>query len=95
VELGTKAHFPPLSAIAAWVRHKGLAGSYSIKTHRRVGSKASQAGQDLAVAFLIARAISRRGTKAVKYLERALTENRERIVRYIGEAVTSIIRSNS
>jgi len=46
-------------------------------------------------AFLVARAISRRGTKAVKYLERAFDQNISRIVGYIDAAVKSIIRSNS
>jgi phage gpG-like protein len=48
-----------------------------------------------ASAFLVARAISRRGTKAVKYLERAFDQNISRIVGYIDAAVKSIIRSNS
>ena len=94
VELGTKPHWPPMAAITAWAHRKGIGGIYSIKTRRRVGSKATQESQDVAVAFLVARAISMRGTKAVKYLERAFTENRERIVRYIDAAVQAIIRSN-
>lgn len=43
-------------------------------------------------AFLVARAISRRGTKAVKYLERAFTDNISRIVGYLDAAVQGIVR---
>lgn len=44
--------------------------------------------------FLVRRAIGRRGTKAHKYLERALTENASRIVRLIGTTVGKIVRSD-
>jgi len=41
--------------------------------------------------FLVARAISRRGTKAVKYLERAVTDNQQRIGNILEDAVADII----
>lgn len=44
-------------------------------------------------AFLVARAIARRGTKAVKYLERAFEENQGRIVAMIERAVKQITES--
>lgn len=59
-----------------------------------VGALAVWARRHGTTAFLVARAISRRGTKAVKYLERAITENRERIVSYIGDAVARIVRGD-
>lgn len=42
--------------------------------------------------FLVRRAIGLRGTKAVKFLERAFTENADRIVRIIGHTVAKIVR---
>lgn len=45
--------------------------------------------------FLVRRAIGLRGTKAVKYLERAFTENAERIVRIIGHTVATIVRKGN
>ena len=42
--------------------------------------------------FLVQRAIARRGTKAVKYLERAVTQNVSEIVRILSDAVARIIR---
>lgn len=52
-------------ALTDWVkRHGGAYGSsYSIKTHRRVGSKAANYDADMQAAWLIARAILRRGLK--------------------------------
>lgn len=44
-------------------------------------------------AFLVARAIARRGTKAVKFLQRAFEENAPRIVRMIDLAVKKITES--
>jgi HK97 gp10 family phage protein len=43
--------------------------------------------------FLVRRAIGLRGTKAVKYLERAFVANKDRIVQLIGNAVARIVRS--
>lgn len=43
-------------------------------------------------AFLVARAIARRGLKARKYLQRAVDDNRARIEDIIGDAVTRIVR---
>ena len=60
-----------------------------------VGALATWAGRHGTVAFLVARAISRRGTKAVKYLERGFTENIGRIVGYLDAAVGAIVRRNS
>jgi phage gpG-like protein len=44
-------------------------------------------------AFLVARAISRRGTKPVEYLQRAFDANKGRIELKINQAVTGIIKS--
>ena len=43
VEFGTKPHWPPLEPLIYWVRRKRLAGTYSIKTRRRLGSASRQA----------------------------------------------------
>src|SRR5574340_872892 len=53
MELGTKPHFAPIDVIQAWVHRKGLAGTYSVKTHRRTGPRDMQASQDRSVAYLI------------------------------------------
>jgi HK97 gp10 family phage protein len=94
VELGSKPHFPPIAAIMGWVHRQGMAGMYSIRSHRRVGSKATQASEDRSVAFLIARSIARRGGKAHPFLQPAFEENAEPIVRLLGDAVGQIVRSD-
>lgn len=74
VEFGTGPHFPPIAPIIAWVHQRGLSadtaitGTYSIKTHKRTGGAKTVAKQDEELAFLIARAISRRGTKPQPHL---------------------------
>ena len=71
----TKPHFPPLEPIQRWVRMKGLAGNFSVATHRRLGNRAIQDAQDRAIAFLIARSIARKGTKGLQFLKLALDQN--------------------
>lgn len=70
----TKPHFPPVNKIAKWVRIKGLAGKYSIKTKRRLGGKQSKYDEDTALAWLIARKIARKGTKGLKFFDLALKQ---------------------
>lgn len=50
-----------LRAIVGWVQRKGISGTYSVKTHKRSGSKADRYMQDLEVAYPIARAIAHNG----------------------------------
>lgn len=90
VELGTKPHWVPISALSTWVHHKNLAGTYSVKTHRRTGSKASQESQDRSVAFVISRKIHISGTPAVEYLGKAFEANRQKIEARFNRAVTEI-----
>ena len=55
MELGTRPHWPPRSALEVWARRHGT------------------------TAFLVCRAIARRGTKARRFLQRAVEENERRI----------------
>ena len=41
--------------------------------------------------YLVARGIAAHGTKAVKFLERAVTDNEEQIYRILGDAVAEIV----
>lgn len=50
-----------LRTIVEWVRRKGIAGRYSVKTRRRVGSKAVQQQENLSVAWPIAMSILKNG----------------------------------
>lgn len=72
---------PPVAAIALWVKRKGLAGTYSIKTsgknqtHRRKGTRAKQDAQDLSLAWAIAISIARKGTKAKHVFQQAYDQS--------------------
>lgn len=47
--------------IVRWVKRKGIAGIYSVKTRRRLGSKINQLAEDYKVAWPIALSILRNG----------------------------------
>lgn len=47
--------------ITEWVRRKGITGRFSVKTRRRVGSKAVQQSENLSAAWPIALSILRNG----------------------------------
>ncbi len=80
VHEGTKPHFPPIEPILKWVIFKGLlnknksgAGNGSgLKSTKKAADVSSEAKQ---IAYLIARKISRSGTKAFPFLNMALNMN--------------------
>jgi len=63
-----------LEAIMDWVKDKGLAGTYSVKTQRRTGNKGARNFEDAAVAYPIALAILRKGIRPQPYLYPAIKE---------------------
>ncbi len=67
MELGTKPHWPPVSALQTWARRHGMN------------------------AFLVARAIARKGLKPRKFLQEAYDHNKPEIKRIVGARVTSIV----
>jgi GNAT superfamily N-acetyltransferase len=54
-------------AIIEWVRRKGIAGRYSVKTRRRVGNKNKQQQENIAAAWPIIMSIMKNGVKAHPY----------------------------
>ncbi len=67
MELGTKAHFPPLSALEVWAKRHGT------------------------TAFVVAKAIARKGIKARRFLQGGIEQNESKIVNLIGDAVGRIV----
>jgi hypothetical protein len=63
VELDCRPHWPPLAPLIEWARDSHLAGVYSIRTQRRLGSQADQARQNRALARAVQVKISREGTR--------------------------------
>lgn len=79
LEMGTKPHFPPTGPIQFWVE-------------RKLGLS----GQDAAAtAFLIARAISVRGTKGKKMFATGFEESEGRLMRILSEIPAEIVRQIS
>ena len=77
VEAGTKPHFPPVAPIRHWVE-------------RKLGITGKEAGS---VAFLIARAISKRGTKGAGMFEKSFDENEAAVIRILEMIPADIIRA--
>lgn len=75
---GTRAHWPPPAPIERWV---------ALKARRGV----MDAGKSIkSTAFLIARAISRRGTKAQPFLAYALRLNQRAMVQRVAKAIDAV-----
>lgn len=64
VEYGTKPHFPPISAIEGWIQVKPIIPD----------SRTGKVPTTRQLAFMIARSISKNGTKAYHPLEKALNQ---------------------
>ena len=81
------AHYPPYKELVPWVRRKGIAGTYSITTRRRLGGKHTQARQDIGAAIAIAKAIGKRGgLKPRRFLRNALKDNLNKIKGFLRQA---------
>lgn len=76
VEYGTRKHFPPVGPIQHWVE-------------RKLGLSGSHARS---VAFMIARAISRRGTKGAHMVEKGFDESEAAVMRILEEIPDDIAR---
>lgn len=80
VEFGRKAgKAPPTSILEGWVMKKGLADSFTASGNRRRRG-ASFAQKVKSIAFLIARKISKYGTKPAPYFQPAIDQYRSQII---------------
>ena len=75
VHEGTKPHFPPVDAIKKWVIQKGLVRKGSKPTTFRSAKGTNLEKVAQGIAFVIARSIAKRGTKALPFLKIALAQN--------------------
>lgn len=94
---GPKTKFEDfLKIIAAWVHRKGLdsrsaiTGRFSTKTKRRLGSKATQATEDEAVAWPIAVSILRKGVKPHPFFYAPYLEEKPKIIKQVKKILDSI-----
>jgi hypothetical protein len=77
VELGTRPHFPPVAPIQYWVE-------------KQLGLSGKEAKS---VAFLIARAISKRGTKPRKMFTNTLEKKRAQVLGILGQIPADIVKA--
>lgn len=76
VEYGTKPHFPPAGPLQHWVETK-------------LGISGKEAKS---VAYLIARAISRRGTKGAQMFGQGFSENETAVMRILEQIPADIVK---
>ena len=62
--------------IAIWVGQRGIAGTYSVKTKKRLGDTTTKEKENMAAAYPIAIKIVKNGIKARPYLYDAYVKNR-------------------
>lgn len=94
VEFGRKAgKMPPLSDITEWVVKKGLADTFSIKTKNRTKRGKAFDYKAMSIAFLIAKKIAKKGTKARPFLYPAFEKGRNNIFKNINREFQQYIDS--
>lgn len=57
-----------IDSLILWVKRKGLAGTYSVKTQKRLGSKSAQQSEDESLARFLAFKILKKGISAQPFL---------------------------
>lgn len=94
IEFGRAAgKMPPIEAILLWVKQRKLAGVFSVKTGKRLGSKATKERQDLAAAWGIAKHIAATGTEAQRVFERAFEASIEPIGKIFDDNIDLILNA--
>lgn len=81
----------PIDALTAWVKRKQIAGTYSTKTRRRTGNKATQEQQNRSVAFLIWRKIKRFGIKPKPYFFKQMQPAEEKLRKRLAAIIKDLI----
>ncbi len=100
LESGSRPHWPPMAPIELWVRQRFRDKGGSIRAavtsrqpkRSRLSAAARQERAIRSLAFLVARKIAQRGTKAIKMFSRSVTELQPEIDRRWVETVTHIAR---
>ena len=77
--------------ILDWIKRKGIkAGVYSVKTHRRQGSKAAKFDEDYKLASAIAFSILKKGIKPHPFFYKQRTVVKEKFTKRIQNIISSI-----
>lgn len=92
VEFGRRAgKMPPIDYITEWVVKKGLADTYNIKTRKRTNRDKVFDYRAMSIAFLIARSIAKKGTKARPFLFPAFEEKERNVIKNIETEISKEI----
>lgn len=86
-QIGFEAFF---KIILDWVHRKGIAGRFSIKTRRRLGSKNAQLQEDAAVAWPIALSILKKGVHPHPFFFQAFFDERKELIERVRKIVEGI-----
>lgn len=86
-QIGFEAFF---KIILDWVHRKGIAGRFSIKTRRRLGSKNTQLQEDAAVAWPIALSILKKGVHPHPFFFQAFFDERKELIERVRKIVEGI-----
>lgn len=68
-----------IRALTLWVKRKGLAGTYSVKTSRRLGSKSAKQSQDEKLARFLAIKILKNGIRPQPFLIPAYEDEKPKL----------------
>lgn len=88
---GSMADF--ILALTDWVRRHGLTGTYSIATHKRTGTKASNIDADTQAAWAIAKAILRDGLSPRPFFYPAFVNGRSKLIPTLEQAYNEMLKS--
>lgn len=77
--------------ILNWVKRKGLAGTYSVKTKRRTGKRIDRQRQDEQLAFAIMMSIKKHGVKPHPYFFRQFQKHGPAIVKAVSQALQTAV----
>jgi hypothetical protein len=87
MEYGRKpGSMPPWEALVRWVHVKHIAGTYSVKTHKRSGEKNTQQAEDESAAFAIARKIAREGIQGRHFMQEGFDKSIPQIEQFFEQA---------
>ncbi len=81
----------PIDALQKWVKRKGLAGTYSAKTRRRTGNKATKEQQDKQVAFIIWQKIRKYGIKPQPFFFKQMMPAEEGLRRRLAAIINELV----
>lgn len=82
----------PIDALQQWVKRKGLAGTFSAKSRRRLGNKATKDQQDRQVAYVIWRKIKKVGIKPHPFFFKQMAPAEERLRKRLAAIINDLVK---